>query len=394
MHEQVYMQELARCLSALGEAEREEILEDYRQHFRDGRAGGLSDEAIIAQLGSPAEAAAEYLEAAPEVPASPPTAAKKPWAWIAGVVVLAVACIVTLAFALRPVPTFPFPVDPDEIKNLGSYVKDITDAVMDGLDGFSQIDWGQWADQDWSYWTSNQPSAEMKPASSTQTYENVREIAVVGSYRMSCTVETDPDLNGVRVEVSGELPTSHRLDVTQSGQRLTLRYEDANTHVNIPERSRLDVTLIVPENWGGLMDLATVSGTIQIDDDVISGSLSANTVSGRVSVSGAHQNIAVNTVSGKVDVDLSEQPAWIEDTTIEVCTTSGAVAFSAPKPPKAVALSTISGAIQVRLDGEFRFSKGTVTGRFSNSSQGVEVENSELDFSTVSGVIQVEPYTD
>ena len=64
MNEKRFSKMLARNLRGVTREERREILADYVEHFRVGRAEGKTDSEIAAQLGDPVEIAREYDTAA------------------------------------------------------------------------------------------------------------------------------------------------------------------------------------------------------------------------------------------------------------------------------------------------------------------------------------------
>lgn len=56
-----FLNELYVYLSPLPQKERKEILNDFREHFREGAAAGKCEEQICAELGSPFECARQYV---------------------------------------------------------------------------------------------------------------------------------------------------------------------------------------------------------------------------------------------------------------------------------------------------------------------------------------------
>ncbi|MCM3611809.1 DUF4097 family beta strand repeat-containing protein [Planococcus sp. MERTA32b] len=61
MTEQQFLQQLERALGRLPAEERNDILQDIREYFANGRADGKSDSDISAELGAPAEIAEELI---------------------------------------------------------------------------------------------------------------------------------------------------------------------------------------------------------------------------------------------------------------------------------------------------------------------------------------------
>ncbi len=56
-----FLNELYHYLLPLPKAEREEIMQDFREHFREGEMAGKTQEQICAELGSPLECAKQYV---------------------------------------------------------------------------------------------------------------------------------------------------------------------------------------------------------------------------------------------------------------------------------------------------------------------------------------------
>lgn len=56
-----FINELYAYLSPLPQKERKEILDDFREHFREGEAAGKSEEQICFELGTPIECARQYV---------------------------------------------------------------------------------------------------------------------------------------------------------------------------------------------------------------------------------------------------------------------------------------------------------------------------------------------
>lgn len=63
MTEEQFFAELTAALRGLPPEERDDILQDFREHFAAGRAEGRSDEEIARSLGSPRQIARELLAA-------------------------------------------------------------------------------------------------------------------------------------------------------------------------------------------------------------------------------------------------------------------------------------------------------------------------------------------
>ena len=68
-----FMTILSNGILSLTILERQEILSDYEEHFRQGRANGMSEEEICASLGDPSAIAHDYLDEAAQRPRVVPT---------------------------------------------------------------------------------------------------------------------------------------------------------------------------------------------------------------------------------------------------------------------------------------------------------------------------------
>lgn len=56
-----FLNELYHYIRTLPQNERNEILDDFREHFREGELAGKTEEQICAELGSPYECARQYI---------------------------------------------------------------------------------------------------------------------------------------------------------------------------------------------------------------------------------------------------------------------------------------------------------------------------------------------
>ncbi len=73
-----FLNELYNYLSPLPKAERNEILNDFREHFREGELAGKTEEQICSELGSPFECAKQYVGDAIDENRIQPQEKKKP----------------------------------------------------------------------------------------------------------------------------------------------------------------------------------------------------------------------------------------------------------------------------------------------------------------------------
>lgn len=96
-----FLNELYYYLGDLPKSEKEEIIADFREHFREGLAAGKTEEQICRELGSPLECAKQYVgDAIKEKSIEPPKAKKHKSKWVWG---LALAWNVFQAFISVPI---------------------------------------------------------------------------------------------------------------------------------------------------------------------------------------------------------------------------------------------------------------------------------------------------
>lgn len=72
-----FLNELYYYLGSLPKAEKEEIIADFREHFREGEAAGKTEEQICRELGTPFECAKQYVGDAIEKKEIAPDGKKK-----------------------------------------------------------------------------------------------------------------------------------------------------------------------------------------------------------------------------------------------------------------------------------------------------------------------------
>ena len=359
MTEKDYISLLDEALLNRGVAERQEILEDYRQHFKDGRAVGQNDDEIIRQLGSPVEVAGEY--AAETLTSPTPVYSVKPRRWliVAAFAVLCALSLCTLIIVLNrspdalTTPDVPSPPDVSQISGLSDYLDGLVDEVV--------LDYNQ-------------------------SFDDVDSIEVIGPWNLGCSFKRSPD-GSVWVELSGTIPKLHDATVKLSGGLLMIKYDDHGaTGMGLPMNPQALATIYLPENWGGIAEVQIVNGQVSADHGVSFGTLTAGTVSGNITATETSCGVlTADAVSG--DVLLSA----VRVESLEVSTVNGSVSVRLPVQPQAMTLSTISGDVTLRMDDNYRFSFSSVSGSLRNESQGREGSGG-YSFSTVTGDILLSGY--
>jgi len=391
MTEKDYISLLDEALSVRGVAKRQDILDDYRQHFSDGRAAGQNDDEIIRHLGPPDEVAGEYTQdTAPQVPLPTLHARHHRWPLIAAIAVVCALSLSALIIALnRPVAVLSAPdqitappvPDHSSISELNDFVNGILDEVRQGLSVLDGMDWGNVG-----IGVGNTSEAAYKPLDYSQVFNDVDSVAVVGSWNLGCLFSRSTD-NSVRVELSGEIPEAHDVVVTLDGGVLLIKYND-NGHraINISVSRQALVTIYLPENWDGLAEAHTLSGNVSVKEGVSLGSLTVGAVSGGITAAeiscGA---LTINTTSGDVSLSIARIESMM------VSTISGDISVRLPGQPQTMTLSSISGDVSLYMDGDYVFSFSSVSGSLHNEAQGREGSGG-YSFSTVSGDILLRNY--
>lgn len=94
-----FINELYAYLSPLPQGERNEILNDFREHFREGEAAGKTEEQICFELGSPLECARQYVGDAYELGNTKKHPNRK-YFWTGALVLNIVIAVITLPSTL------------------------------------------------------------------------------------------------------------------------------------------------------------------------------------------------------------------------------------------------------------------------------------------------------
>lgn len=437
MNENRYIQELAEALAGLGEDEREAILQDYRQHFRDGRAQGHSDADIAATLGQPQDAAAAYLEGW----APPPPPRRRFAPWLVGLIaVVAVALVVTVGWGMlrgdaEPAPPVAGEGDPTDggngvnisLPGLSVQVDDDGLASVNMGDGIHfEGDLGDMLSALGNLGTRTVGRDETKELSHGVGYPDCTEIVVDGSYQLGCKVITYSG-DDVFVSMSGRIPTAHDVDVSQQDGELTIRYRDNGAHLSIDRDYAPLVTIALPtggqleklavNTLSGPVDIVppagqsrtfierlsvgTVSGAVTLaagsGDLFAFGRLDAETVSGPVDIwyLADYEAVTLQTISGTVDAVISR------DGDIRAETVSGDIRLGTGVGP--VRAESISGDILLQLSGingplgntevisvQCETVSGTIVNQLGRTQAGDIVNRCE----TVSGDITVTGWPD
>jgi len=279
MNESQYIHRLAVALQGLEFKEREGILQDYRQHFRDGRENGLSDGAIASGLGMPEAVAQAYLEDwAPPAPPGVLWYRRHLKLFLAGAGVLVLALVI-LGFQLgqwtapvpEPPPAPPAPAAPswsaavaalEELVGLAQRLDEGTGIQTVGLEG-------------------------LKSLVSQGNYLDCTDIEIIGNYQLGVFVRPVTG-STVSMFTAGSIPKAHDVTITFEKGRLRVQYDDHGIPVSMNADFKPLITLELPAGQYEQLRIETVAGNIRLDAEGESGidirDLSLSTVSGEIMV--------------------------------------------------------------------------------------------------------------
>lgn len=406
MNENTYIEALLAALSTLPQPEREAVAEDYRQHFREGRAQGRTDAEIIDTLGDPQLAAGAYMDdcffdRADEQPGRP--AATRSGSWKVLAIVLAVVTVVIAGaatggyFWLRHLaataepdstiaggPSAGIEIDQDGRVNLYSPWGSLT---VDE-DGRVELQ-GELGASDATHWGQGLMGiGKIIDESDLKTLDYQGEhtadrIEVNGNWQLGCRVVAGQG-DTIGVTLSGRIPQDHDVTVESAGGKLVIRYQDHNVSVSMGEDYQPLVTLTMPQGWQGDLNAQTLSGNIHLGDSgaaVDLTSLMAESISGSITatVGSKTGKVDIETVSGGVALSGSSQGE------VKIQTTSGAVSVADFSAQGALEVQTISG--NIGLSGSAQsLSLGSTSGDITAT---VGSKTGEMDIETLSGTVNL-----
>ena len=363
MNESQYIHRLGVALQGLEFREREGILQDYRQHFRDGRENGLDDAAIAAGLGRPEAVAQAYLEDwAPPAPPGVLWYRRHLKLFLAGAGVLVLSLLI-LGFQLgqRAVPVSEPPTAPPA-PAAPSWSAAV--AALEELVGLSKK-LGE------SVSVQAVGAEGLKPLISQGSYPGCTDIEVMGSYQLDVVVRPATG-SAVSLITAGSIPKVHEVTVTFEKGRLRVQYDDHGIPVNMNADFKPLITLELPagqyqalrietvagdiclevEESSGIdiadMDLTTVSGEVRVQYHLRESAAKLQSVSGDIHalLVGLGSSVRAETVSGDISLLL-----WITPLKAESVSGSISVAVPAGWQLPDFRADSLSGAVHNRLLG-------------------------------------------
>jgi|GEM_PF-2980883 len=313
MNESQYIHRLAVALQGLEFKEREGILQDYRQHFRDGRENGLSDGAIASGLGMPEAVAQAYLEDwAPPAPPGVLWYRRHLKLFLAGAGVLVLALII-LGFQLgqwaAPVPEPPTAPPAPAAPSWSAAV-----AALEELVGLAQR-----LDEGTTIQTVGMEG--LKQLVSQGVYPGCTDIEIIGNYQLGVFVRP---ITGSTVSMftAGSIPKAHDVTITFEKGRLRVQYDDHGIPVSMNADFKPLITLELPAGQYEQLHIETVAGNIRLDAEGESGidieDLSLTTVSGDIRAEyHMHESTAnLQSVSGDIQALLMGQGESVRAVTV------------------------------------------------------------------------------
>ena len=457
MTEEGYIAILDEILQVRGASGRQDILDGLRERFADGRAAGLSDDEIIAELGSPADAADGYADGggdyadgggaghagwhadggggdydgsgghvggydggysadkrgggqyaggnyadAYKMPPKPARRSKTLRRIL--IAAFAVICVLSLAALPNTLRSMSLATHVPGGSRDGELGEGIIDRVgnlkdMEGLGALgnlgnlralgnlgknadAELAWGQGWSLGWGWGAAF--AGKYKTLEYSQPFEGVDSVSVAGSWNLGCLFARSPD-GSVHVELSGEIPEGHDVEVALDGGSLTVEYVGSQA-IGFPGDRHAQAAIYLPQGWSGAAEAQTVSGGIRVDEGVSFGQFTAGTVSGDIQATGAScGSLSADTVSGGVDISGARAQR------LAASTVSGSIAASLLAMPEEIELSSISGDIALRMDGDYQYSFSSVSGDLRNKSNGREGPGG-FSFSTISGDVLLAMY--
>lgn len=389
--ENKYLTELEQLLHTLLQREREEILQDYREHFRLAAAEGKPTEETIRSLGTPESLAAEILA---DQPASEP-AEKKPepspsplWRKLVfgGIGVLVLAAMFWVVAEVKVVRT-----------------DDTTPAADPARPATASL----------SPTAASSPASAVKPGGLVNILEDRSATAPIRSVRIETVdtqvvIETDKN-DKSRALLEGKLTVQEGEDWTDyyeyrtetSGDTfvVTIKPTEAKKQ-NMPRGRSTKLRLTLPTAQLDNVDVVTVSGNVkapvlavaQFSGTSVSGNLDLDGLTGNkhslINVSG---KVNVGSISGDFNVESVSGSVQIAGSTWEgassVNTVSGNINVSAEKKlPFAYELNTMSGALNCT------YPDAKITGKVGKQCSGSTGDSKRtLNLTSISGSLQVGP---
>lgn len=220
-------------------------------------------------------------------------------------------------------------------------------------------------------------------------------------YSANAIIETT-DTDEIEVVVSGQ--TTNDIVMRHQGKNLEIKQRSKIFNFGFPSES-LNVTIKLPKNYNGDLELNNTSGNMHISDinidniemkivsgsiyisDVISKEAEFKVISGKIAVSNLQSDdISVNLASGYVDFEN------IQTNNFEIDQVSGSSFASFIYAPENIEVKSVSGNCKLDLpdDAEINLEKEIISGKINNALDESSKSPHNVSFTAVSGSLIIE----
>lgn len=407
-----YIVKLEQLLQEIPQGERQDILQDYLEHFRLAQDEGKTLEEIADDLGSvevlAADILAEYRISSAAKPAKPagtaPQANPVPWWKTAGILVLTAVLFLGLIWAVMEIRMVPSDASTSPSPNAADSVDQLKEALKAYSAGSSPEP---------AATPSASPGAK-KPGGTVNIHEERSAAGAVTSLQIETVdtevvIETAKD-SKLQAQLEGKITVREGEDWSDyyefgtepSGGNLQVYVRPVEDKKNqMPAGRKTTLRIRMPDAPLEKLNVSTVSGTVkgpalqanEFHGASISGSIDLAGLKGKshhlTNVSG---KIGVGSLSGDFDVESVSGSIRISGASWEgsgsINTVSGSVALSAdPKLPFAYELSSVSGSVNCGYEGAS--ASGMLMQKQCSGSTGEGKRT--LTLTSISGALQVGP---
>lgn len=368
-----YIVKLDRLLQEIPIEERQEILQDYLEHFRLAQAEGKTPEEIADALGSvealAADILAEYQAGRAAAPVEiTPQATPVPWWRTAGIMVLTAVLFIGLIWAFVGIrmtsSTDPAPPEPSPA--------DTVDQLKQSLKAYSS---GLSPEP-----ASTPPaSPEAKKPGGTVIINEERKAADTISSLQIETVDTEVVIETVKdtklqALLDGKMTVREGEDWTDyydfgtdsSGGTFTVYVRVVEAKKNqMPSGRKTTLRILLPEAPLEKLDVSTVSASVKAPA-LQAGQFNGASVSGNIDLAGLKgKNHHMTNVSGKISIDSLSGDFAVESV-------SGSVRISGTSWESAGSVNTVSGSVNLTADAKlpFNYELNSVSGSVKCGFEG------------------------
>lgn len=407
-----YIVKLEQLLQEIPQGERQDILQDYLEHFRLAQAEGKTLEEIAEDLGSvealAADILAEYRTSSAANPSKPAWTVQQanpvPWWRTAGILVLTAVLFLGLIWAVMEIRLAPS----DASTSPSPSAADSADQLKEALKAYSAG-----SSPEPAATPSASPGAK-KPGGTVNIHEERSATDAVTSLQIE-TVDTEVVIETVKnsklqAQLEGKITVREGEDWSDyyefgtdgSGGTFTVYVRPLEDKKGrMPAGRKTTLRIRMPDVPLEKLDVSTVSGTVkgpslqanEFHGASVSGSIDLaglkgkshhlTNVSGKIGVDSLIGDFDVESVSGSIRISGA---SWESSSSVD--TVSGSVTLSAdPKLPFAYELNSVSGTVNCGYEGAS--GSGILLLKQCSGSTGEGKRN--LTLTSISGPLQVGP---